>query len=248
MLQAVQLKQPTAEEFRARFLHYLRYSCGLELRQARAADHLAALELAVRESMIDRQILTSRTYDEQRPKTVHYLPMEYLLGRLMLNNLIATGLLDTAREAMQMLGLNLDTIIEEEPDPGLGNGGLGRLAACFLDSLATLDYPAYGYGLRYDYGMFSQSIENGWQVEHADTWLEGGFPWEVVRHDLTVPVKVGGRVDWITRDDGKHRPVWTDWRLAYGTPYDILVAGYGTNTTTILRLWNAQAASEFDSN
>ncbi|MDB4305971.1 glycogen/starch/alpha-glucan phosphorylase [bacterium] len=246
MLPAVQLKQPTAEEFRARFLHYLRYSCGLELRQARAADHLAALELAVRESMIDRQILTSRTYDEQRPKTVHYLSMEYLLGRLMLNNLIATGLLDTAREAMQMLGLNLDTIIEEEPDPGLGNGGLGRLAACFLDSLATLDYPAYGYGLRYDYGMFSQAIEDGWQVERADTWLEGGFPWEVVRHDLTVPVRVGGRVDWITRKDGKHRPVWTDWRLAYGTPYDILVAGYDTNTTTILRLWNAQAASEFD--
>ena len=118
MLPAVHLKQPTAEEFRIRFLHYLRYSCGLELRQARAADHLAALELAVRESMIDRQILTSRTYDEQRPKTVHYLSMEYLLGRLMLNNLIATDLLDTAREAMQMLGLNLDTIIEEEPDPG----------------------------------------------------------------------------------------------------------------------------------
>jgi len=246
MLPAVHLKQPTAEEFRLRFLHYLRYSCGLELRQARAADHLAALELAVRESMIDRQILTSRTYDEQRPKTVHYLSMEYLLGRLMLNNLIATDLLDTAREAMQLLGLNLDTIIEEEPDPGLGNGGLGRLAACFLDSLATLDYPAYGYGLRYDYGMFSQAIENGWQVERADTWLEGGFPWEVARHDLTVPVKVGGRVDWITKKDGKHRPVWTDWRLAYGTPYDILVAGYGTNTTTILRLWNAQAASEFD--
>ena len=246
MLPAVHLKQPTAEEFRLRFLHYLRYTCGLELRQARAADHLAALERAVRESMIDRQILTSRTYDEQRPKTVHYLSMEYLLGRLMLNNLIATGLLDTAREAMQLLGLNLDTIIDEEPDPGLGNGGLGRLAACFLDSLATLDYPAYGYGLRYDYGMFSQSIENGWQVERADTWLEGGFPWEVARHDLTVPVRVGGRVDWITRKDGKHRPVWTDWRLAYGTPYDILVAGYGTSTTTILRLWNAQAASEFD--
>jgi len=246
MLPEVHLKQPTAEEFRERFLHYLRYTCGLELRQARAPDHLAALERAVRESMIDRQILTSRTYDEERPKTVHYLSLEYLLGRLMLNNLISTGLLDTAREAMQLLGLNLDTIIQEEPDPGLGNGGLGRLAACFLDSLATLDYPAYGYGLRYDYGMFRQAIEDGWQVEHADDWLEGGFPWEVARHDLTVPVKVGGRVDWITRKDGKHRPVWTGWRLAYGTPHDILVAGYGTNTTSILRLWNAQASSEFD--
>jgi len=246
MLPAVYLKQPTADEFRDRFLHYLRYTGGLELRYARAADHLAALEQAVRESMIDREILTRRTYDEVGPKTVHYLSMEYLLGRLLQNNLIATGLLDTARDAMQLLGLNLDTILAEEPDPGLGNGGLGRLAACFLDSLATLDYPAYGYGLRYDYGMFRQAIEKGWQVEHADPWLEEGFPWEVVRHDLTVPVRVGGRVEWTLREDGKHRPKWVDWRLAYGTPYDVLVAGYGTNTVSVLRLWNAQAASEFD--
>ncbi len=242
----VHLKQPTPEEFRERFLYYLRYASGLELRHARAADHLAALERAVRESMIDRAILTSRTYDEQRPKTVHYLSMEYLLGRLMHNNLIATGLLDTAREAMQQLGLNLDTIVEEEPDPGLGNGGLGRLAACFLDSLATLDYPAYGYGLRYDYGMFRQVFQKGWQVEQADNWLEGGFPWEVTRHDLTVPVRVGGQVDWSLTEDAKHRPSWTGFRVAYGIPYDVLVSGYGTNTVSVLRLWTARAGSEFD--
>ncbi len=246
MLPAVHLTEPSPEQFSERFLHHLRYNCGLELRHARAADHLAALELAVRESMIDREILTRRTYDEVRPKTVNYLSMEYLLGRLLLNNLIATGLVDTAREAMQLMGLNLDTILDEEPDPGLGNGGLGRLAACFLDSLATLDYPAYGYGLRYDYGMFRQGFEKGWQVEHADTWLEGGFPWEIARHDLTVPVMVGGHVDWIPKKGGKHRPTWVGWRLAYGIPHDILVAGYGTNTVSILRLWDAQAASEFD--
>ncbi len=246
MLPPVHITKPTPEQFRERFLHHLRYTRGLEVRQARAADHLAALELAVRESIIDREILTRRTYDRVCPKTVHYLSMEYLLGRLLLNNLIATGLVDTAREAMQLLGFNLDTILEEEPDPGLGNGGLGRLAACFLDSLATLNYPAYGYGLRYDYGMFRQGFENGWQVEHADTWLEGGFSWEVARHDLRVPVRVGGRVDWILGDAGKHIPTWVDWRLAYGTPRDILVAGYATNTVSILRLWEAQAASEFD--
>jgi starch phosphorylase len=247
MLPEVHLKQPTAEEFHDRFLYYLRYTCGLELRHARPADHLVALGRAVRESIIDREILTRRTYDEARPKMVHYLSMEYLLGRLMSNNLIATGLLDTAREAMQLLGLNLDTIIEEEPDPGLGNGGLGRLAACFLDSLATLDYPAYGYGLRYDYGMFRQNFENGWQVEQADTWLEEGFPWEVARHDRTVPVRFGGRVEWVQREKGRgHRPTWVGWREAYGIPYDVLVAGYGTNTATPLRLWDARAASEFD--
>jgi starch phosphorylase len=247
MLPEVKLKQPTAEEFKDRFLHYLRYTCGLELRHARPADHLIALARAVRESTIEREILTRRTYDEAQPKAVHYLSMEYLLGRLMLNNLISTGLLDTAREAMQMLGLNLDTIVEEEPDPGLGNGGLGRLAACFLDSLATLDYPAYGYGLRYDYGMFRQAFEKGWQVEHADTWLEEGFPWEVARHDRTVPVRFGGRVEWHpTGKSGKHRPSWVDWREAYGVPYDILIAGFGTNTAGVLRLWDARAASEFD--
>jgi starch phosphorylase len=247
MLPEIHLKQPTAEEFRDRFLYYLRYICGLELRQARAVDHLMALGRSVRQTIIDREILTRRTYDTVRPKFVNYLSMEYLLGRLTRNNLIATGLLDTAREAMQMLGLNLDTIVEEESEPGLGNGGLGRLAACFLDSLATLDYPAYGYGLRYDYGMFRQDFENGWQVEHADTWLEDGFPWEVERNDRTVPVRFGGQVDWSPgTDSGTHRPAWTGWRQVYGIPHDVLVAGYGTNTALILRLWDARAASEFD--
>ncbi len=247
MLPEIHLKQPNADEFRDRFLYFLRYTCGLELRQARAVDHLVALGRAVRQTIIDREILTRRTYDAARPKMVCYLSMEYLLGRLMLNNLIATGLLDTAREAMQQLGLNLDSIIEVEPDPGLGNGGLGRLAACFLDSLATLDYPAYGYGLRYDYGMFRQEFDNGWQVEHADTWLEEGFPWEVQRNDRTVPVRFGGRVDWSAAEEsGTHRPTWTDWRQVYGIPHDLPIAGYGTNTALLLRLWDARAASEFD--
>ena len=147
---------------------------------------------------------------------------------------------------MQLLGLNLDTIIEEEPDPGLGNGGLGRLAACFLDSLATLDYPAFGYGLHYDYGMFRQDFEDGWQVEFADTWLEEGSPWELERADLTVPVRIGGRIEWDQDDDGKHHPTWVGWRTFYGVPHDILVAGYGTLTVCILRLWSAEAPAEFD--
>jgi starch phosphorylase len=247
MQPAVHIKQPTAEEFRDRFVCYLRYTCGLEFRHARPVDHLLALGRAVRETIIDREILTRRAYDEAGPKVVHYLSMEYLLGRLLTNNLISTGLLDTAREAMQLLGLNLDTIIDEESDPGLGNGGLGRLAACFLDSLATLDYPAYGYGLRYDYGMFRQGIEHGWQVEYADTWLEDGFPWEVIRSDRRVAVRFGGTVEWTeTQEPGRHRPVWTGWREVYGIPHDVLIAGYGTHTVGVLRLWDARAASEFD--
>jgi starch phosphorylase len=242
----VHLKRPTPEEFRERFLHYLRYSCGIELRLARAADHLAAIELAVRESLIDRAILTRRTYDERQPKTVHYLSVEYLLGRLLRNNLIATKLLDTAHEAMQQLGLNLDTIVEEEPDAGLGNGGLGRLAACFLDSLATLDYPSFGYGLHYDYGMFRQDFEDGWQVEHADSWLKEGNPWEIERSDLNVPVKIGGQIEWDRDEEGKHHPTWRGWRTFYGVPHDVLIAGHDTLTVSTLRLWTAVAPEEFD--
>ena len=247
MLPAVHIKKPTPEEFRDRFVYYLRYTSGLELRHARPVDHLVALGRAVRETMIDREILTRRTYDDVKPKVVHYLSMEYLLGRLLTNNLIATGLQETAREAMQLLGLNLDTIVDEESDPGLGNGGLGRLAACFLDSLATLDYPAYGYGLRYDYGMFRQGIEGGWQVEQADNWLENPFPWEVERNDRRVAVRFGGSVEWTqVQESGKHRPIWTGWREIFGIPHDILIAGYGTDTVGVLRLWDARAASEFD--
>ena len=243
---AVRLKQPSPEEFRDRFLHYLRYSCGIEMQFARAADHLEALALAVRESIIDRTILTRAAYDQARPKVVNYLSLEYLLGRLMRNNLIATGLLDTAREAMQLVGLDLETIIREEHDAGLGTGGLGRLAACFLDSLATLDYPAYGYGLRYDYGMFRQHFADGWQVEHADDWLHEGNAWEVERPDLAVQVMIGGHIEWDRDEFGGHHPRWAGWRTFSGVPYDMLVAGYGTPTVSTLRLWTAVAPAEFD--
>ncbi len=236
----------TAEEFRERFLHYLRYIRGLELADAGPADHLAAVELVVRETLIDRAVETRCAWRRVRPKTVHYLSMEFLIGRLLTNNLIATGLERAAREALDDLGLSLAAITEEEADPGLGNGGLGRLAACFLDSLATLDYPAFGYGLRYDYGMFRQEFEKGWQVELPDTWLKGGYAWEIPRPDLTVPVRIGGQVEWHEGAHGRFRPRWVGWRCFYAVPHDVLVAGYGTHTISVLRLWSADAPSEFD--
>ncbi len=236
----------TPERFKNRFLHHLRYTRGLTLEEARPEDHLAALQLTVREALIDRAVATREHYEARQPKKVCYLSMEFLVGRLLMNNLIATGLLDTARRAMQELGLNLDLLSEEEPDPGLGNGGLGRLAACFLDSLATLDYPAFGYGLRYDYGLFRQELVNGWQVETPDVWLKNGYAWEIPRPDLTVPVPMGGHIEWRQLPDGQHRPVWTGQRVLYGVPHDVLVAGYGTRTVATLRLWKAEAPKEFD--
>ncbi len=246
MVRDLQEAPLNTEKFRERFLHYLRYIRGLELRDAGPADHLAAVELVVREALIDGAVASREAWARADAKVVHYLSMEFLLGRLLKNNLIATGLESSAREALESLGLDLDLIIEEETDPGLGNGGLGRLAACFLDSLATLDYPAIGYGLRYDYGMFRQEIEKGWQLERPDTWLAGGYAWEIPRPDLTVAIRIGGRVEWLQGAHGKYRPRWVDWRSFYAVPHDILVAGTGTDSTAILRLWSADAPKEFD--
>ncbi len=233
------------QAFSSRFLHYLRYVRGLEVTQAAPADLLAALELTIREALIDRAVATRRVQGTQVPKTVHYLSLEFMLGRLVENNLLATGLEPVAREALEALGLDLDRLVEEEPDPGLGNGGLGRLAACFLDSLATLDYPAYGYGLRYDFGIFRQEFAGGWQRERPDTWLKNGYAWEVGRPDMTVKVRLGGTVV-MQGDDGRRRPVWTGEHALYGVPYDVLVAGYGTASVSILRLWRAEAPDSFD--
>jgi len=233
------------QAFRDRFVHYLRYVRGLEVAEASPADHLAALQLTIRESLIDRAVATQRTHGERDPKTVHYLSLEYLIGRLLENNLIATGLRGVARDAMAGLGIDLERLVEEEADPGLGNGGLGRLAACFLESLATLDYPAIGYGLRYDFGIFRQEFVGGWQCERPDTWLKGGYAWEVARPDLTVAVRLGGRVETAGSDGGR-RPVWTGSHVLYGVPFDVLVAGHGTATVSTLRLWRAEAPDAFD--
>ncbi len=236
----------SSQAFRDRFTYYLRYVRGLELAEAQPADHLAALQLTIREVLIDRAVATRRAQVEREPKTVYYLSLEYLLGRLVDNNLIATGLREVAREAIAGLGLDLDCIVEEEPDPGLGNGGLGRLAACFLESLATLDYPALGYGLRYDFGIFRQEFVDGWQRERPDTWLKGGYAWEIARPDLTVAVHLGGTLSTVAGKDGEPRTVWSVSRVLYGVPHDVLVAGYGTQTVSILRLWKAEAPDEFD--
>ena len=235
----------SAQAFSDRFLHYLRYVRGLEVAQAAPADLLAALQLTIRETLIDRAVATERLQRERGSKTVHYLSLEFMLGRLVENNLLATGLEPVAREALAALGLDLDRLVEEEPDPGLGNGGLGRLAACFLESLATLDYPAYGYGLRYDFGIFRQEFAGGWQRERPDTWLKGGYAWEIARPDLAVKVRLGGAVA-VQGDDGRRRRVWNGPHVLYGVPYDVLVAGYGTATVSILRLWRAEAPDEFD--
>ncbi len=236
----------TPDRFRQRFVHYLRYIRGVDLDGASRADQLGALQLAVRETLIDRLAASETAWRKQGAKVVHYLSMEYLIGRLVRNNLAATDLTATARQALAGLGIELDDLVDEERDPGLGNGGLGRLAACFLDSLATLELPAYGYGLRYDFGIFRQELAEGWQRERPDEWLEGGYAWEIPRPDLTVEVGLGGFTEWVGGPDGRRRSVWHPAHRLLGVPHDVLVAGHGTDAVAILRLFKADAPDEFD--
>ena len=209
-------------------------------------DYYMALAHTVRDRLLHRRIKTAKTYFDKDAKTVYYLSAEFLIGRLLSNNLINIGLYEQVYQALAESGLNLDDLLEREDEPGLGNGGLGRLAACFLDSLATLEIPALGYGIRYEYGIFKQSIQDGWQVERCDEWLRFGNPWEVPRPDYMVEVGFGGRTEAYIDEQGRYRVRWIPDRTVMGTPYDTPVPGYNNNTVNKLRLWSAQASEEFD--
>jgi glycogen phosphorylase len=209
-------------------------------------DYYMALAYTVRDRLVHRRIKTAQTYFNRDVKVVYYLSAEFLIGRLLINNLINLGLYDQINQALKESGLNLDDLLEHEEEPGLGNGGLGRLAACFMDSLATLEIPAVGYGIRYEFGIFDQEIRDGWQVEHPDNWLRRGNPWELARPDYMVEVKFGGHTESYTDAEGRYRSRWVPRITVYGTPYDTPVPGYGCNTVNTLRLWAARASEDFD--
>ncbi len=204
-------------------------------------DHFLALSYAVRDQLLQRWVDSARAILERRQRTVIYLSAEYLIGPQLGANLMALGMEPAARAATAKLGVSLDELLAHEEEPGLGNGGLGRLAACYMDSLATLGIPAVGYGLRYEFGIFDQEIRDGWQVERTDRWLRNGNPWEVRRYEIEHPVGFGGHTE--------HTPRGVRWipeRIVKGVPYDVPVAGYGTKATNFLRLWSAAAAEDFD--
>ena len=209
-------------------------------------DWWVATALAVRDAIHERMIATQAVHNQNNVRRVYYFSLEYLMGRLFGNNLLATDLYEAARSALASLGQDFDTVRESEVDMGLGNGGLGRLAACFLDSLATLDYPALGYGIYYEFGLFKQAFVNGHQVEHPDNWMIFGDPWEVVRPEYTVEVRLYGRVDNVFDDRGNYRSRWVDTKTILGVPHDIPTAGYGTKTVNLLRLWASKATEDFD--
>jgi starch phosphorylase len=209
-------------------------------------DWWVATALAVRDTIHERMIATQAVHNAKNVRRIYYFSLEYLIGRLFGNNLLATGLLESAKAALESLGQDFDAIREAEVDMGLGNGGLGRLAACFLDSLATLDYPALGYGIYYEFGLFKQTFNNGHQEEHPDNWIIFGDPWEVVRPEYTQQVRLYGRVENVFDDRGNYRPRWVDTKTLLGVPHDIPTAGFGTTTVNLLRLWASKSTEDFD--
>jgi starch phosphorylase len=228
------------------FTNHLLYSLAKDQYSATELDRYMSLALTVRDRLIERWISTQQRYYKKDAKRVYYLSAEFLMGRALANNLINLGLYDVARQAMKMLNLDLADLLEQEVDAGLGNGGLGRLAACFLDSMATLDIPGYGYGIRYEFGMFDQEIKDGWQLEKPDEWLRLGNPWEMARPEYGVPVRFGGHVEEQGDDRGHLRVRWLGGEQVVGMPYDTPIAGYGCNTVNTMRLWRARASSDFD--
>src|SRR5688500_7055839 len=206
--------------------------------------HMAAAH-TVRDRLLKHWVDSSQAYYERKARTVCYLSAEFLIGPQLGMNLVRLGITEQLRQAVSELGLELDDLIQQEEEPGLGNGGLGRLAACFMESLATLQVPTIGYGIRYEYGIFDQEIRDGWQCEIADSWLRFGNPWEIARPEIRFDVKLGGRTESHLQD-GKYRVRWVPEQTVKGTPYDMPVLGCGVPTANLLRLWKAEARESFD--
>ena len=236
------------ETLKRAFLDNLYYLQGINKEDATLYDYYMALAYTVRDRLLHRFLNTVDTYKKEKVKLVSYFSAEFLMGRYLGNNLINLEIYDEARKIIEDLGLDFEDIIEQEPDPGLGNGGLGRLAACFLDSLASLEIPAIGYGIRYEFGIFYQMIKDGWQVEIPDNWLRFGNPWELPRPDEAVEIMLGGHTEKFHNESGQSKAVWIPARTVMAIPYDTPVPGYKTNTVNPLRLWKAEASESFDFN
>jgi starch phosphorylase len=236
----------TKDALKRSFLDNLFYIQGKFPVLATAYDYYMALAYAVRDRMLQRWNSTASAYTQQGSRTVAYLSAEFLMGPYLGNNLINLGIHETARQALAELGLDLDELLRQEDEPGLGNGGLGRLAACFIDSLATLQVPCMGYGIRYEYGIFQQEIVDGWQLERTDKWLRFGNPWEIVRPEWAAEVKFGGHTERYADEQGRVRVRWVPGRVVNGVPYDTPILGYHVNTANTLRLWRAEAPESFD--
>ena len=234
------------EELKESIEDYLKILFRKTVEEANQQQIFQAVSYAIKDIIVDQWIATHKEYEKQDAKTVYYLSMEFLMGRALGNNIINMKADKVVKEVLDELGLDLNVIEDQEPDPALGNGGLGRLAACFLDSLSTLGYPAYGCGIRYKYGMFEQKIENGFQVEVPDNWLKHGNPFEMKRAEYAVQVKFGGYVRVAKDANGREKFIQENYQSVLAVPYDLPIVGYGNNVVNTLRIWDAEAIDTFN--
>ena len=234
------------EDFKKSVLDNVKNIYRKNIDEATGQQVFQAVAYAVKDMIIDRWIATQREYEEQDVKTVYYMSMEFLMGRALGNNMINLCCYKEVKEVLDELGFDINVIEDQEPDAALGNGGLGRLAACFLDSLSTLGYPAYGCGIRYKYGMFKQEIKNGYQIEVPDDWLKDGNPFEVKRSEYAVEVKFGGYVRCYRGEDGRDHFVQENYQCVNAVPYDLPIVGYGNNVVNTLRIWDAEPIQHFN--
>jgi len=227
-------------------LNQLKFTLARDRDTATKRDWWIATSKAVQSIIIERMIETQAAHHDCNARRVYYFSLEFLMGRLFVNSMYSAGVVEEVEEALEKLGCDIEGLRNEEYDMALGNGGLGRLAACFLDSLATLDLPAIGYGIHYQYGLFKQEFRNGYQVELPDAWMQYGTPWEIVRPEHTTEIPVYGHVENIFDDLGNYVSKWVGWKKLLGVPYDIPIPGFGTKTVNFLRLWESRASEEFD--
>lgn len=232
--------------FKSLILYWLKTGLARDTNTATPGDWWMATSKAVQSVILERMIRTQTVHNSENVRRVYYLSLEFLMGRLFMNSFYSAGILENAEKAIRELELEIDDLRNTEYDMGLGNGGLGRLAACFLDSLATLDLPAIGYGIHYKYGLFKQEFHNGYQVELPDDWMKFGTPWEIVRPEYTMHIPLYGHVENVFDDIGNYVSKWTGTRTVLGVPYDIPIPGYDTGTVNFLRLWESRADHEFN--
>ncbi|CAI2096921.1 Maltodextrin phosphorylase [Serratia fonticola] len=240
------VKVPNVEEIKKSVISKLKYSLCLEVDNATNADIFNALALTIRDYQLDGFFSTRKLQEKAKSKRLYYLSMEFLLGQSLRNNLMNIGLLQQAEQAVTELGFDFEHITAEEPDAALGNGGLGRLAACFIDSMATLDIAASGHGIKYEYGLFKQSIQHSQQVEQPDDWHSMHSPWLIEHHSQLMLIPLGGHIEESYDIEGNYNPMWMDWKVIVGIPHDYLVTGYGGKTVNTLRLYSAGASDSFD--
>ncbi|HEV3114266.1 MAG TPA: glycogen/starch/alpha-glucan phosphorylase [Candidatus Binataceae bacterium] len=226
--------------------HHLRFTLAKRRIQLTRHDWYNATAMAVRDMLVEKMLATKARFERASAKKLYYLSLEYLIGRSLENNLFNLGIIDVCRDYLAESGIDLQSLFDEEPDAALGNGGLGRLAACFLDSLATMDMPGYAYGINYEFGLFRQEIRDGYQLERPDSWRRGSSPWLVPRADESILIPVYGRIDHRFDRNGEYVPVWVESRLLLGLPSDLPISGYGGRTVNFVRLYSASASDEFD--